>query len=116
MEDRSNIPQKWFSPGTRVETSSGSLQFDVLFRWNERTSLNAEKETEYIYDAQRIDVLAPEGENPEKYLESIKADLLLKASGGKRIAIGEIKSEYIQAVSTRFFKKSVVDVEFPVRE
>lgn len=55
-------------------------------RWNERVEtkkFNEEDVSEYVYDAQRIDLIIPEKVAISDYLEKIKADLLTKIQGRK---------------------------------
>ncbi len=117
MEDRSNVQQNWFAPGTRIELPSGDILFDALIRWNERTTTRegegGKPETEYIYDAQRVDTLLPVGKSQAEHLESIKADLLPKVINGEKIsqerikvAQGMLNSQYLEKLSAESFKVS----------
>ena len=64
----------------------GQVVLDILVRWNERITAkksDIDEETEYLYDARRVDLMPPKGIEVKEYLEKIKADLLQKVQGGK---------------------------------
>lgn len=104
MEDRSNVRQNWYSPGTVIKLPAGDLHSDVLIRWNERIAMRKTEdgisEAEYIYDAQRTDVLVPKGAS----IDGIKTTLLQKVRGGMKLPQDKINAQYIVKLSAESFK------------
>ncbi len=82
MEDRSNVQKPWYELGRFTKSRSGWWIEDLLVRWNEQ-EVTREGETEYVYDAQRIDLLLPDDVTPDEmvavYLEATKDTIILKA-------------------------------------
>ncbi len=84
MEDRSNVPQNWYTFGQIIKGGAGWEIKDLLIRWNERQETRQADGglvTEYVYDAHRIDYTLPVEIHPgreavEYYLEQAKSAII----------------------------------------
>lgn len=96
MIERSNIQQDWHGPVNVERDGSGYVIRNLLVRWNETTEERETEEgteTEYVYDAHRIDVDLPPEVQPgleavELYLEAAQAAILQLAKDLKAQEVG----------------------------
>jgi hypothetical protein len=84
MIDRSNVLKTWYEFGEIVKGESGWVIKNLLVRWNERQETREAEvgpETEYVYDAYRLNYILPVGVQPgqeavEYYLEQAKTAVI----------------------------------------
>lgn len=84
MIEKSNIQQLWHGAVNVERDGTGWVIRDLLVRWNETTEERETEtgtETEYVYDAHRINVdlppeISPGLEAVELYLEAAQAAIL----------------------------------------